>query len=87
MADISRRAGIHAFFILSIKLVIVFLNPQGSYQPHKSSLIECSPWGAVGKGFWDIWSGGGSNLLPLAQRSKQAVFHLCCSLRKDLGGS
>ena len=34
---------------------------------------------AVGKG-WGNWSGRGSNLLPLAQRSKQVVFHLCCSL-------
>ena len=29
---------------------------------------------------WGSWSRQGSNLLPLAQRSKQMVFHLCCSL-------
>ena len=34
---------------------------------------------AVGKG-WGNWSGRGLSLLPLAQRSKQVVFHLCCSL-------
>ena len=32
-----------------------------------------------GKG-WGNWSGRGSNLLPLAQRSQQVFFHLCCSL-------
>ena len=47
----------------------------------------CRDWTirkAVGKG-WGNWSGRGSNLLPLAQRSKQVVFHLCCSLCQDLG--
>ena len=46
----------------------------------------CSDWTvrkAVGK-FWGNWSGRGSNLLPLAQRSKQAVFHLSCSLCQGL---
>ena len=46
----------------------------------------CSGWTvrkAVGN-FWGNWSVRGSNLPRLAQRSKQVVFHLCCSLFHDL---
>ena len=56
-----------------------FSNSQGGFRPHKSSLIECSLWGAVGKG-WGNRSGRGSNLLPLAQRSKEMVFTIFCTL-------
>ena len=52
--------------------------------PNKSVLIDRSIWKAEGK-CWGKWSGRGSNLLPLAQRSKQVVFHFCCSLCLKLG--
>ena len=38
----------------------------------RNRISQC--WG------WGSWSHRGSNLLPLAQRSRQMVFHLCCSL-------
>ena len=52
-----------------------FLNPQERYRPHKSSLAECSPWRALGNDRGN-WSGRGSKLLSVAQRSKQMVFPL-----------
>ena len=63
-----------------------FFNPQGGYRPHKSSLGECSLWGATGKG-WGTWSSRGSNLLPLAQRSKQVVFFTSAASTTDQTGN
>ena len=48
----------------------------GGYRPHKSmnTHLEGRRQG------WGSWSGRGSNLQPLAQRNKQMVFHICCTL-------
>ena len=60
--------------------LIYFLKiPNWAIDPIRALLQSAHNRGAVGKG-WGNWSCRGSNLLPLAQRSKHVVFHLCCYL-------
>ena len=48
------------------------------YKRHKHLIITMR--NRISQQCYGSWSHRGSNLLPLAQRSKQMVFHLCCSL-------
>ena len=56
--------------------VSFFLGVPGVYRPHKSTYTHI---GGRRQG-WGCRSGRGSNLQPLAQRSKQMFFHICCTL-------
>ena len=66
----------------SLNFWYYFWGVPGGYRRHKST--QRTHLGGRTQG-WGNLSGRGSNLLPLAQRSKQMVFHTCCSLCQDLG--